>query len=175
MRSLPFVLLIALCVPALPLALADEQSLTHEAVLDAPVDIVWEAFTTKKAMESWMVAHAEVDLKVGGAWKTHYSKEGKLGDEGSIEHAILAYDPKRMFAFRTVKVPKTFPFPNTMKNVWSVLYMEPVETNRTRLVLRMLGYGPDAESQQMRKFFDSGNAYTIDQLKKYLAKVQASN
>src|ERR1044071_5469176 len=84
--------------------------LVNEATIEAPIGQVWAAFTTKSGIESWMVAHTEIDLRVGGDWRTHYRKEGVIGDEGTIGHKILSFDPERMFSFRTVKTPKGFPF-----------------------------------------------------------------
>ena len=44
------------------------EPLITEAIIDAPRKEVWKAFTTKEGVESWMVAHAQIDLKVGGKW-----------------------------------------------------------------------------------------------------------
>lgn len=155
---------LALCLP-LP-ASTVEPPLVHEAVVDAPVVRVWEAFTVKQQIERWMVAQAEIDLRVGGRWLTHYDPKGKLGDAQGIEHVVLAYDPQRMLAFRTVKCPETFPFKRAMESVWSVVYFEPVEGGKTRVRLHGLGYGSDEESKRMRAFFEKGNAWTLHQLQK---------
>src|SRR5690348_3579299 len=85
------------------------EPLTHEAVVGAALPRVWDAYTTKAGIEAWMVAHCDIELKVDGRFRTHYSKEGVLGDPGTIEHRILALDPQRMIAFRTVKCPEKFP------------------------------------------------------------------
>jgi hypothetical protein len=37
-----------------------------------------------------------------------------------------------MFAFRTVKFPKGFPFPNAILKAWTVVYFEPVATGRPK-------------------------------------------
>ncbi len=48
----------------------DVDRLVHEGVVKAPVDKVWAAFTTKEGLESWMAAHAQIDLKVGRRLET---------------------------------------------------------------------------------------------------------
>lgn len=135
-----------------------------EAVVDAPLAQVWNAFTTKDGVESWMVAHAEIDFRVGGMMRTHYRKEGVIGDEGTIENAVLSYDPQRMFSMRIAKTPKGFPFPKAWQSTWSVVYFEALGENKTKVSIRMLGYTEDEESQKMRAFFLRGNQYTLDQL-----------
>src|SRR5438132_8849422 len=94
------------------------EPLVHEAVVGAPLAAVWDAFCTGPGQESWDVAHAEVEMRVGGKMRTHYSKEGKIGDEGTIEQTILSFDPHRMFSFRTTGTPVKFPFPAAIAKTW---------------------------------------------------------
>ncbi len=159
--------LVACATQAPPPAPAKVESRTEaygEAIVDAPVAQVWHAFTTREGVESWMVAHAEVDFRVGGLVRTTYRKEGVIGDEGTIENAVLSFDPQRMFSMRIAKYPKGFPFVNAYKSTWSVVYFEPLGDNKTKVSIRMLGYTEDEESQKMRAFFVRGNQYTLDQL-----------
>ena len=39
---------------------------TTEGAVDAPVSAVWDAFTTKDGIESWMTATGDVDLSEHG-------------------------------------------------------------------------------------------------------------
>ena len=134
------------------------------AVVDAPVEQVWRAFTTREGAESWMVAHADVDLRVGGKMRTHYSKDGKLGDPGTIENTIICYDPQRMISIKNTRAPESFPFKKAIQEMWTVIYFEPVESGKTKVTCRGLGFTDDPESQQMRKFFERGNQITMDAL-----------
>lgn len=133
-------------------------------IVSAPVNEVWKAVTTKEGIESWMVAKTEFELRVGATWKTSYSKDSTLDDDAAIHHTILAYDPGRMFSFRTVKYPKGFAFPNAIAKTWTVIYLEPVGERQTRFTGRMLGFTDDEESQKMRAFFERGNQQTLDSL-----------
>jgi uncharacterized protein YndB with AHSA1/START domain len=150
---------------------ASVDPVVTEAVVDAPVAEVWKAWTTKEGIESWMVAKTDIDLRVGGAWRTSYSKSSNLDDDESIRHTVLAFDPLRMFSMRTVKPPKNFPFPNALMKTWTVVYFEPLGELRTRVTAHMLGFTEDEESQKMRAFFEAGNRTTLDNLvKKYQAR-----
>ena len=73
----------------------EADSLVTEGVIEAPVDAVWAAFATKAGQESWNVAHAEIELKVGGKMRTHYDPKGQIGDPNTIESRILSFEPKR--------------------------------------------------------------------------------
>ena len=147
----------------------DEKPLVHEATINAPLDQVWTAYTTKAGLESWMAAHAEIDLKIGGKMKTRYDPKGSVDDAKAIENTILSYEPKRMLSFKVTKAPQGFPFPNAITKMWSVLYFEPQGDKATRVRGVSLGFGDDEESMKMREFFNRGNAITLDHLQKRFA------
>lgn len=135
-----------------------------EALIDAPPAAVWKALTTREGAESWMVAKAEIDLRNGGLMRTHYSKDGVLGDDGTIENMFLSLDPGRMYSMRIARPPANFPFKTAWQSVWTVVYLEPVSSDKTKVLIRMLGYTDEEESQKMRTFFLRGNQYTLDKL-----------
>jgi uncharacterized protein YndB with AHSA1/START domain len=149
---------------------SDPSRQMTEAIIDAPLDAVWNAFATKEGQEAWNVAHAEIDLKIGGQMRTHYDAKGEIGDANTIENTILAFEPKTMLTFKVGKPPEKFPFKEAIKNVWHVLYFEEAGPNRTRLRVVGLGYSADEESKKLRAFFEKGNAYTLKKLQEHLAK-----
>jgi len=153
--------------------------IVHEIELNAPIEKVWEVFTTPEGWKLWGVAKAEIDLRVGGLIRTHYSPKGELVDDGAIHNQIIAYEPGRVFAWRIAKPPKNLPYQNAVKDVWSVATLTDLGDGRTRLRLAMCGSTADNESQKMRAFFDQGNAWSLkkmkDNLEKSLATTPAAN
>ena len=110
------------CATLLAVAFAIAQAATahalevsSEAIIDAPQAEVWNAFTSRAGVESWMVAKASIDLRLGGLMRTQYRKEGELGDDGTIENTFLSFDAPRMYSMRISKPPATFPFANAWK------------------------------------------------------------
>jgi uncharacterized protein YndB with AHSA1/START domain len=150
--------------------LDDESRQVTEGIIDAPLDAVWNALATKKGLEAWNVAHAEIDLKIGGKMLTHYDAKGKIGDANTIENLILAFEPQKMLTMKVGKPPEKFPYKDAIKNVWHVMYFYDAGPGRTRLRLVGLGYGPDEESQKLRAFFEKGNAYTLKKLQEHFAR-----
>jgi uncharacterized protein YndB with AHSA1/START domain len=153
----------------------DESRLVHEDVVDAAPAAVWAAFTTKEGIESWMVPHAEIELKIGGVMKTNYEPKGKIGDPKTIENTILSFDPPRMISFKATKFPEGFPFPNAARSVWSVIYVDEADGGKTRVRVVGLGYGTDEESKKMRAFFKQGNAWTLSRLRKKFGAKDGTN
>jgi uncharacterized protein YndB with AHSA1/START domain len=142
-----------------------------EGVIEAPVDSVWAAFTTKEGQESWNVAHAEIELKIGGKMRTHYDAAGRIGDPNTIENTILCFEPRRMLAIQVTNPPEKLPYKNAIKKMWTVLYFEEMGPSLTRLRLVGTGYEDDEESRKLRTFFERGNAYTLKKLQeKFTAK-----
>ncbi|MBP6210473.1 MAG: SRPBCC domain-containing protein [Anaerolineales bacterium] len=141
--------------------------LAHEAVIDAPLIEVWNVWATSAGLRAWMAPHAEIDLRVGGLMRVNYNPEGQLGDPQTIINTVLSFEPQRMISIKVVKTPEGFPFPNAITQMWSVIYFAEVDSKRTAVREVSLGFTADAESQQMRKYFERGNSATLDGLQRY--------
>lgn len=140
-----------------------------EGVIEAPVGAVWAAFTTNEGQESWNVAQAEIDLKVGGLMRTHYDPKGKIGDPHTIENTILCFEPNRLLAIQVKSPPANFPFKDAIQKMWTVIRFEDAGPSRSRVSIVGVGYGDDEDSRKLRNFFDKGNAYTLKKLQEKFA------
>ncbi len=154
---------------------APSTQLVHEDVVRAPINAVWSALTTKDGQESWMVAHSEIDLRVGGRMQTHYDPKGQIGDAKTIENTILSFEPGRMFSIQVSKPPEGFPFPVEVKKMWTIIYLNAESPDATRVRIVSLGFGDDDNSQKMRQFFDRGNGYTLKKLQERFAPKETSH
>jgi uncharacterized protein YndB with AHSA1/START domain len=166
--------LVICCAFFLSLGIADgtraAEPVVNSGVVEAPVGEVWEALTTSRGITTWMVPAGEVELAIGGKYRTSYTKDSDLKGPDVIENTILAYDPERMISFRNTRAPEGFPFFEAMQRVWTVVYLDPVDENRTRVTFKMLGFGTDPDSVKMREFFVHGNAMTLGSLVKRFTK-----
>jgi uncharacterized protein YndB with AHSA1/START domain len=171
MRNTALVIFIVMIMAIFPFAsrAQDDNRLVHEGIVNAPVDQVWAAFTTSEGLESWMASHAKIDFKIGGTMKSQYDPKGTIDDAKAIENTILSYEPLRMLSFKVTKAPDTFPFPNAIKSMWTVVYFIPEGDKATRVREVSMGFGSDDESKKMREFFNRGNAFTLQRLQKRFA------
>ena len=151
-------------VPIQPAAAAEPQ--VTEGFINAATPEVWRLFTTAEGYQLTGVAHAEVDLKVGGSIRTHYDPKGRLGDAGTIVQEILAYEPERMLAIRIRQAPAGFPYKDAVDGTWTVIYMNPAGDNMTQVRIVGLGYTDSTQSQAMREYFAAGNRVTLDHIAK---------
>ena len=152
---------LALVVPA-----RATDSVVTEGVVAAPVAAVWSAWTTTAGLKAWLAPHAEIDLRIDGLMRSNYDPKGSLGDAGTIENRVLAYEPERMLSIKVAKAPEKFPFRARIGDMWTVLYFQPTADGQTLLRIVGMGFGADEESRKMMEYFRQGNAFTLAQLQK---------
>jgi uncharacterized protein YndB with AHSA1/START domain len=145
------------------------EPLVHSVDVNASLDEAWSAFTTKAGIESWMVPMADIDLNVGGKMRTNYHPNGQLGDENTIENAILSFEPRRMLSIKATKAPTNVPHADALQSMWTVIYFDALGARRTRVRVVGLGFGDDEPSRKLREFFDRGNAVTLKKLEERFA------
>jgi len=142
------------------------EPLMTEGFIGAPLAEVWRLFTSAEGYRAMGVSQATVDLRIGGEIHSHHDPDGRLGDPETIVNEILAYDPERMLALRTRRLPASFPYPRAAAGTWSVIYFSAAGEEMTQVRIVGLGYGHDPQSQALRKFFAEGSRRTLDQLAK---------
>lgn len=152
------------------IAHGEEPREVFEIEIDASVEDLWAAFTTSEGLRSWVAPLADVDFRVGGKWRANYNKDGKLGDDSTIENTILCYDPKRMISLKATGFPKDFAFAEAARETWSVFYFTAVSDTKTKITVVGLGYNDTEQSKKMRSFFATANKYSMDQLRAAMAK-----
>lgn len=161
---------VSIAILALALPSKATESIVAEGVVDAPVGAVWSAWTTTVGLEAWLAPHADIDLRIDGVMRSNYDPKGSLGDPGTIENKVLAYEPERMLSIKVAKTPEKFPFKNKVGDMWTVLYFQPTVDGKTLLRIVGMGFGADEESQKMKEFFIQGNASTLAQLQEHFQR-----
>jgi uncharacterized protein YndB with AHSA1/START domain len=146
-------------------AMAAEPQVT-EGFINLPVGEVWKLFTTAEGYKKTGVAHADVDLRIGGAIRSHYDPKGRLGDPETIVNEILAFEPERMLALRVRQAPASFPHKDAASRVWTVIYFNEAGAGMTQVRIVGLGYTDDPQSQALRRYFEQGNKETLDRIAK---------
>lgn len=147
-------------------ACADGVPLVTEAIINAPVAEVWKLFTTAPGLESWLAAHADIDLKIGGLMRTHPDPKGMLGDDHTSIQQILSFEPQRMLSLKVQQPASDFPHPSAARESWSVIYFQPLEPGMTNVRIVTLGYHDDPESQQLRAYVGQSTAGQLERLQR---------
>ena len=126
---------------------------------------VWTALTTAEGWRRLGVSFAEVDFRTGGIIETGYASDAAAGAAGNIHNQIVAYVPGRMLAIRNVKAPPGFPHAAEYAQTATVMELDPVGQDRTRLTLTATGFAPGPAFDTLYGFFLSGNGQTLEALR----------
>lgn len=145
---------------------AAEDPLVKEALVEGSVDEIWPMITTKAGMESWMVAHAEVDLRAGGLLRTNHDPNGKIGDNQTVTNRIRMVTPKRLFVFEVTQAPARFPFAGPVVGTWYEVTLIPQGPKRTRVRCVGRGFDGGPVGYAMRTFFERGSDWAFEQLQR---------
>jgi uncharacterized protein YndB with AHSA1/START domain len=144
-------------------ALAAEEGVVSEAIINAPVGEVWRLFTTAAGLESWMARHADIDLKVGGLMRVNDEANGQLGDDNTIVREILSFDPERMMSIKAYRSPTDSGY--LTEGMWWVIYFQPLEPGgMTNVRIVTLGYPDDEKLPKAREFYRKDSAEMLEQL-----------
>lgn len=147
------------------------RTLVHEAVIDAPVSRVWQSLTTEEGWQDWGPTFAKIDLRNGGSIESGYHDGAAPGDPRNIRHRILAIVPERLLVLQVEQAPEGGPVDIAMlRQMWGIYELDPLEDGQTRLRINGLGYGPGEDFDRLLEFFVTGNAYSIELLRKNIAR-----
>jgi uncharacterized protein YndB with AHSA1/START domain len=141
------------------------RTIQESAVIDAPVAILWKAFTDTEEFKRWNSPVAAIDLRVGGSLEASYDTKHALGDPDNIKHRIITFLPERLVVFQNIQAPKQLPDAARFQQTVTVLQYEPMSATRTRVTISSTGWAADAGSDRLYGFFRNGNASLLEKMK----------
>lgn len=147
----------------------DNLVLTQTMSIDAPMQEVWEACTTKEGWENWSVPVAEVDFKIGGLIQTNYDKNATIGDPGTIRLHVVNFVPKSVITLQA-ELGENFPqfMLDDADELYNVILFDAVSPTKTRVTSHGLGYKNTPDYLALLAFFVAGNESSYLQLISYL-------
>ena len=121
--------------------MAPPKTIHSEILIQAPVDVVWRAWTTETGCRRFFAPQCRVELEIGGAYEMLFMPENPAGTRGGEGCTILAIEPQRFFSFTWNAPPN---MPEIRRQFTHVsLYFSPEQEN-TRLLLHHDGWGTDS-------------------------------
>ncbi len=142
------------------------HTLTHEAVVEAPITEVWTAVSTPEGWMTWAVPIAWTGPDDPDLLETAYDPAARPGQPQTIQQRVILRVPGRLLAFRTIKAPAGFPHFERFARVASVFELAAQGEQRTRVRLTMAGYPDDEAGRQLLGFFDEGNRISLERLQR---------
>jgi len=143
---------------------AVERSIDKEIVVPAPINAVWQSWTTKAGIESFFAPEAEVDAKVGGAFHIHINPFGEPGMKGADDMRFMALQAPTMLSFDWNAPPS---LPEIRKQrTFVVVRLADVDGKSTRVSLHHTGWGTGGEWDKAFAYFDRAWGNVLASLKK---------
>jgi len=131
---------------------ASIRMLTTEFEVNAPIEKVWDAWTTPDGIKTFFAPACKVELRVYGAYEIYLSPEAKPGERGGEGMRILGLEPMRRFAF-TWTAPPTIPDIRGQRTM-VILEFEKKDARRTLVRFTQLGWGEGASWDEAYEYFD---------------------
>jgi uncharacterized protein YndB with AHSA1/START domain len=125
-----------------------------ELSIPAPVHDVWEAFTTKQGLSSWLAPDVAVDLKPGGDWLVKFP--GSTGGG-----TIVSFVPEKEIVISAL-APDRFPHVRAART--RAIFSFTAEGNSTIVGLTQTGWQSGAEWDAAYEYLAAGNAQVLAML-----------
>jgi uncharacterized protein YndB with AHSA1/START domain len=140
-----------------------ERAIDHDVVVPAPIEAVWQAWTTKAGIESFFAPEAEVDAKVGGAFHIHIDPFGAPGMKGADDMRFMALQPPKMLSFDW-NAPPSLPEIRAQRT-FVVVRLAEVDGRSTRVTLHHTGWGDGGEWDKAHAYFERAWTTVLGNLK----------
>jgi uncharacterized protein YndB with AHSA1/START domain len=122
-----------------------------EVVVDAGIDEVWDAWTTKDGIRSFFAPACNVDIRPDGPYEILFDLDAPPGDRGAEGMRVMSVQPKSMLAF-TWSAPAHMPNIR-LQRTHVVLRFREIDGAHTAVTLVNDGYGEGEEWDQALEYF----------------------
>ena len=143
---------------------AQERSIDKQVVVAAPIEAVWQAWTSKDGIESFFAPEAEVEARVGGAFHVYIDPYAEPGMKGADDMRFMALQPPTMLSFDW-NAPPSLPQARQQRT-FVVVRLAPVDGQSTRVSLHHTGWGDGGEWDKTFVYFDRAWGNVLGNLKK---------
>ena len=148
-------------------ALAQDRAIQKQARVKAPVDAVWQAWTTTEGIKSFFAPDALVEARVGGPFQVYMNPYAPPGQKGADDMVILALQDKRMLSF-TWNAPPHLPEARAQRT-YVTIRLKPAGEGETDVTLFHGGWGDGGQWDQAYAYFDRAWGNVLANLQKRFA------
>ncbi len=133
-------------------ATAAERSIDTQIVVAAPIDRVWQTWTTRAGIQTFFAPDAEVEARVGGAFHIHMDPLAEPGLKGADDMRFMALQRPTMLSFDW-NAPPSLPEARAQRT-FVVVRLSPVDTGSTRVSIHHTGWGEGGEWDKTYAYFE---------------------
>ena len=156
------VALVAVIVSAF--AHAQERYVDKEVRVKAPIDAVWQAWTTTEGIKTFFAPDAHVEARVDGPFEIYINPLAPPGMKGADSMRFLAIQDRKMLTF-TWNAPPSLPEARAQRT-YVTLRFKPIGDYETLVTLHHGGWGEGGEWDKAYAYFDRAWGNVLSNLKK---------
>ncbi|MGH9956569.1 MAG: SRPBCC family protein [Pyrinomonadaceae bacterium] len=128
-----------------------DRAVRFEIVLNAPVERVWDAWTTRDGIKSFFAPDCDIDVRVLGKYNILFDPSAPAGLRGAEGNLILAIQEGKLFSF-TWDAPPNFPSIRQQRTS-VVIRLAQLGRNKTKLSFTQSGWGEGDEWNKVYDYF----------------------
>jgi uncharacterized protein YndB with AHSA1/START domain len=142
----------ALTATLVAAAAAAERAIDAQVVVPAPIETVWQAWTTRAGIRTFFAPDAEVEARVGGPFHIHMDPLAEPGLKGADDMRFMALQRPTMLSFDW-NAPPSLPEARAQRT-FVVVRLAAVDAGSTRVSLHHTGWGDGGEWDKTYAYFD---------------------
>jgi uncharacterized protein YndB with AHSA1/START domain len=129
-----------------------ERAIREAVVVDAPVEQVWEAWTTPEGVRSFFAPACNVELRVDGPYEILFDPDAPAGERGAEGMRVLSFQPKTMLAFTWNAPPHLTEVRGQLTHV--LIRLRARDDGRTLVTLTHSGWGEGGQWDEAFAYFE---------------------
>ena len=145
-------------------ARAEERAIHKEAVVKAPIEQVWQAWTTSEGIKTFFAPDANVEARPDGPFQVYINPFGEPGMKGADDMRVLAVQAPKMISF-TWNAPQSLPEARKQRTL-VIVRLAPAGDGQTLVTLTHVGWGDGGEWDKTYAYFDHAWEKVLGNLQK---------
>lgn len=161
--TIPLLVVATAATAAAGPAPANDRVLRGEVTVAAPVENVWNAWTTEEGIRTFFARDAHVEPRVDGAYEIFFHPAAPPGERGADGMRILVFERERRLAF-TWNAPTAQPVARAQRTVVTLDFAD-AGGGHTRLRFTHSGWGDGPHWDRAYEYFDEAwNGFVLPSL-----------
>jgi uncharacterized protein YndB with AHSA1/START domain len=144
-----------------------ERAVRLRVVVNAPLDDVWQAWTTSAGIKSFFAPEAKVEARVDGPFEIYMNPFAEAGMKGADDMRFLAIQDKKMITF-TWNAPPSLPEARRQRT-YVTLRFAPQGDKETIVTIHHGGWGDGGEWDKAFVYFQNAWPRVLSNLQKRFA------
>jgi uncharacterized protein YndB with AHSA1/START domain len=143
---------------------AEERAIVKQVVVKAPVEAVWNAWTTTEGIKTFFAPDARVEARPDGPFEIYMNPYAPAGMKGADNMRVLAVQDKKLISY-TWNAPPSLPEARQQRTVVIVRFA-PAGEGETQVTMTHVGWGEGGEWDKAYQYFDRAWGNVLANLQK---------